>query len=231
MVAVALYSSVARADVYIFSTPTGSMTSGPVSAEADFTTANGSLTITLKNLQPNPKDVAQLLSDFAFQLGTGSSLTGSSLMGASSQELTVNGDGTFSLGANLTTPPSVGWVYSTSSTVDGLLDVLNGPGHAGPAHLVIGPPGGPTYAAANGSIAGNGPHNPFLNQSVTFILTGAGLSLGTKIASATLSFGTTSGVTIGLVPVPEPSPLVLTATTIPLVLGGYRWHRRKRASA
>ena len=144
LVALALYPAPARAGMFAFMTPTGAMTGGgPVNAEADLTTSAGSILVTLRNLQANPKDVAQLLSDFRFTVDAGGSLTGSSQTGASSQELTVNGNGTFNIGANLTTVAAVGWFYSSTATA-GTLDVLSGPGHAGPAHLIIGPPGGPT---------------------------------------------------------------------------------------
>jgi hypothetical protein len=56
----------------IFVTPSGSMSGGnPVNAEADLTTSAGSITITLKDLQANPKDVAQLVSDLSFAVGNG----------------------------------------------------------------------------------------------------------------------------------------------------------------
>jgi hypothetical protein len=200
----------------------------PVNAEAEFTTAAGSITITLKDLQANPKDVAQLVSDLSFTVGNGGSLTGSTQTGASSQELTVNGNGTFSIGANLTTVAAVGWVYTPTSST-GTLDVLQGPGHAGPAHLIIGPPGGPTYANANGSIAGNGAHNPFLNQSATFTITAPNVSADTTITAATFSFGTTEGASLipGVPTVPEPSSLVLGLVGLGVVgsIGLCRRHR------
>jgi len=209
-------------------TPGGSMTGGgPVNAEADFTTAAGSITITLKDLEANPKDVSQLLSDLSFTVGNGGSLTGSTQTGASSQELTVNGNGTFSIGANLTTVAAVGWVYTTTSST-GRLDVLAGPGHAGPAHLIIGPPGGPTYANANGSIAGNGPHNPFLNQSAMFTITAPNVSADTTITAAIFAFGTTEGASLipGVSTVPEPSALVLGLVGLGLV-GSIGFYRRR----
>jgi hypothetical protein len=220
-----------RAGSITFVTPAGSSTGGgPVNAEADFTTGANSLTITIKDLQANPSDVAQLVSDLSFTLGNGGSLTGSSQTGASSQELTVNGNGTFSIGANLTTVPAVGWVYSTSSSTAGHLDDLVGTGHAGPAHLIIGPPGaGGTYSAANGSVQGNGPHNPFLNQSATFTITGAGITANTTITSMSFSFGTTPGVFVQGQAVPEPSSLVLSLVGIGLIgsIGVYRSRRRR----
>jgi MYXO-CTERM domain-containing protein len=141
----------------------------------------------------------------------------------------VNGNGTFSIGANLTTVAAVGWVYTTTSST-GRLDVLAGPGHAGPAHLIIGPPGGPTYANANGSIAGNGPHNPFLNQSATFTITAPNVSADTTITAATFSFGTTEGVLITGVPsTPEPSSLLLGLVGLGVV-GSIGLYRRRRGS-
>src|SRR5262245_2667169 len=150
-----------QAGTITYVTPSGSSTGGgPVSAEAVFTTSANTLSITLTDLQANPTDVAQLLSDLSFTIGNGGSFTGSSLTSGTGQEITVAGDGTFTLGGTV----AAGWVYSNANSTSGLLDVLAGPGHAGPAHLLIGPPGpGGTYGNANGSIAGNGPHNPFLN--------------------------------------------------------------------
>src|SRR5215469_12342730 len=205
MLLAAAIGTPAHAGSITYVAPSGSTSGGgPVNAEADFTTAAGSITITLKDLQANPTDVAQLLSDVSFTVGNGGSLTGSAQTGASSQELTVNGNGTFSIGANLTTVAAVGWVYTTTSST-GTLDVLQGPGHAGPAHLIIGPPGGPTYANANGSIAGNGPHNPFLNQFAEFTITAPNITADTTITSATFSFSTTEGIDVpGVTVVPEP---------------------------
>src|SRR5262249_28055751 len=113
----------------VYFTPPGSTTSGPVKAEADFTTGFHSLTITLKDLQVNPTDVAQLLSDLSFTVGHGT-LTGATLASSSGQLLTVNSNKTYSTGATVPT----GWVPTLSGT-SGHLDDLSGTGHAGPAHL------------------------------------------------------------------------------------------------
>ena len=191
-----------------FTTPTGSMTGGqPVDASAVFTTGSGTVTITLDNLLANPTSVVQNLSDLSFTLSNGA--TSGTLASSSGMEITVAGNGSFTTGSTVPT----GWVLSSASG-GLLLDVLSGPGHAGPAHLIIGPPGpGNTYSNANGSIAGNGPHNPFLNQMATFTIDVAGVTPTTTITGATFSFGTTDGA--NLVPgrptssVPEPASLGL----------------------
>jgi len=208
----------------VYVTPSGSLTSGAVDAEADFTTGFHSLTITLKDRQVNPKDVGQLLSDLSFTVGNGT-LSGATLASSSAQEITVNSNSTFSTGATVPT----GWVPTLSGS-SGHLDVLSGTGHAGPAHLIIGPPGGSTYANSNGSIHGNRPHNPFLNQSATFTITGSGITADTTITSVSFSFGTTSGVFVGGQAVPEPSALVLSLVGIGLLgsIGVYRSRHVRR---
>jgi len=210
----------AGANVITFVTPSGATTAGgPVSASATFTTGAGTVSIVLTDLLANPKDVAQLISDLSFTLSGGQ--TTGALTSSSGQEITVNGGGTFTLGPTVST----GWALS--SIPGGLhLDVLGTP--IGPAHLIIGPPGpGGTYSNANGSIASNPPHNPFLNQSVTFLLSVAGVTVDSTITSAIFSFGTTEGA--NLVPgiprtVPEPQSLAL----IGLGLVALAWTRRRR---
>jgi hypothetical protein len=217
----------AHAGSITYVTPAGSTAGGqPVDAEAVFTTGTGTITITLTNLQANPTSVVQNLSDLLFTVGQGT-LNTSNETGATSQEITVNSGGSFSLGPMLTTPSAVGWIFSGSGT-SGSLDVLAA-GGAGPAHLIIGPPGtGGTYSNANGSIAGNGPHNPFLNQTASFTLTAPNISASSTITSATFSFGTTSGVNVVGQAVPEPSSLVMGLAALGLVgaVGLYRTQRR-----
>jgi hypothetical protein len=228
----------AHAGMITYVTPTGSTAGGqPVNASATFTTSANTLTIVLNNLQANPKSVVQALSDLSFTLGNGGSLTGATQTGAVSQEITINGDGTFSLGANLTSVSAVGWPFAVNSATEGTLDVLAA-GGAGPSHLIIGPPdAGGNYSAANGSIAGNKPHNPFLFESVTFTITGSGITADTTITSATFSFGTTSGVNVNGVQGPgvisEPSSFVLAlgGFGVLVLVGSYRSLRRPRGGS
>jgi hypothetical protein len=189
-------------------TPTGATTSGgPVDASATFTTGTNSITVSLSNLQANITDVAQALSDLFFTY-SGSNLSGQTLTSSSGQEINVASNGTFTLGATVAT----GWALSSPASNTLLLNDL---GAAGPTHTLIGPPGaGNVYSNANGSIAGNGPHNPFLNQTEMFVISLLGITPSTTITSATFSFGTVAGINVPGVPstVPLPGALPLFAT-------------------
>ncbi len=179
-------ASVAGATTITYSTPTGSTLGGlPVSATATFTTGTDSLEITLTNLQTNPTSVIQNLSDLAFILSSGQ--TSGTLTSSSGLERDVAANGTFTDGSVVST----GWELETSGS--GLrLHVL---GTAiGPAHTIIGgPDGSNVYSNGNGSITGNGPHNPFLAGTVTFDLTILGLTADSTVTGVTFSFGTTEG--------------------------------------
>jgi PEP-CTERM motif-containing protein len=215
----------ASANVITFSTPTGATTvGGPVSATATITTGLGTVSISLTDLQANPTDVAQLISDFDFTLSGGQ--TTGALASSSGQQINVAGNGTFTLGST----GSTGWGLN-NNVMGGLqLDAL---GFIGPAGLIIGPPGpGSVYTSANGSIAGNMPHNPFINQTATFLITVAGVTADTLITSATFSFGTVAGINVPGVPgipggkIPEPASIALLGIGL-LAFGASRRNKRK----
>ena len=223
MVALTGLATQASAAVITYTTPAGATTSGgPVDASATFTTGPGQLTIVLQDLLANPTDVAQVLSDLYFTLS--GDLTSGTLTSSSGQERTVNADGTFTDGAVVST----GWLLTSGATFH--LDDLNG--GAGPAHTIIGPPdGGGLYSNANGSIAGNGPHNPFLNQTATFVLNIPGMTANTSVTSATFSFGTISGIDVSGggagSTIPEPATMLLFGLGM---IGGARRFARSRRS-
>lgn len=216
-----------RAD-YVFVTPSGSKdTSGdPVSAQADFSVGKGTITVTLSNLQVNIKDAGQLLSDLSFTINGGDN-TGSSYTSGSGTQVTINGSGVPTLGKSV----DPAWGFSTSGN-NGF--TLNGLGGANtPKDTIIGPPGtSGDYTNANGSIAGNKAHNPFISETATFIIAAPDVTSSTSIASATFSFGTASGDNIdGIVkPVPEPTSLALAAIGMGCA-GGVRALRRKKILA
>jgi len=184
ILAVLTFSAVASAATITFVTPVGATSAGgAVNASATFATIANTLTITLTDLQNNPGNVGQLLSDLAFVVSTGQ--TTGSLTSSSGVARTVASNGSFADGGTV----AAGWVLQAGFT---LCDLCGGA--AGPTHTIIGGPNGSNvYAAANSSIAGNGPHNPFLAGPVTFVLNIPGITATSTISSATFSFGTTEG--------------------------------------
>src|SRR5215831_5587433 len=80
------FVATSHATTITFVTPIGSSTSGPVNASATFTTSAGQISITLTDLQVNPTDVAQTLSDLDFVLSNGA--TTGTLASSSGQQIT-----------------------------------------------------------------------------------------------------------------------------------------------
>jgi len=177
----------ASANVITFTTAAGAQNGNhdAVNASATFTTGNGTVAITLTDLLANPGNVGQLLSDLDFTLSGGQ--TAGTLQSSSGQHISVAGNGSTTLGSTGTT----GWGLNGNVSGGLQLDAL---GFVGPAGLLIGPPGaGGVYTAANASIAGNGPHNPFLNQTATFVVNVSGVTVDSTVTSVMFSFGTTAG--------------------------------------
>jgi hypothetical protein len=166
---------------------------GQVSAQATFTPMDGSLTITLSNTLADPKSAGQLLSGLAFTVSEGE--TSGTLGGNSANVRKVNAGGTFmDFG-----PSGTGWALAQNFNGGLELCVLcRDLGSLGPSHLLIGAPAtSGTYANANRSIAGNGPHNPFTAGTATFLVNVPGVTVNSAITSATFFFSTTEGVSAG----------------------------------
>jgi len=199
-----------------FVTPSGAtVTDGAVSASADFTTAANLLTISLTNTLANIRSVGQGLSDLSFTFD--SSAVGTALASSSGNIIDIASGGSYSsLGVGAS-----GWGLDGSGADAGLrICLLNGCG-VGPEHVIVGPPNSSTntYSNANASIAGNGPHNPFLNGTVLFQVTVPGLTAASNVTGAVFSFGTEEGSLVTGVPttggggppaaVPEPGTWLL----------------------
>jgi hypothetical protein len=206
----------ARAGMISYFTPANSSTGGqPVNAEATFTTGTDTITIELDNLESNPISVVQNISGLIFTLSTGQN--SGTLTSSLALERIVHGDKSFTDGSLVAT----GWSLATQGSSLSL-SVL---GTAiGPAHTLLGPPGGTTYAHANGSIAGNRPHNPFLAGTATFVVHAAGVTPEVSISAATFLFGTTPGANTTGANVPEPESWVLAATAF---VGLLSWRCRR----
>jgi hypothetical protein len=191
------FFSLAYANTITFMTPAGaSVADGPVSASATFTTATNSVQVTLTNLLSNPRSAGQLLSDIFFQAGGLTTGTGSANI-PSATYINVASNGTTSTGACC-----ADWRLTNTNGVYHLTG-LGGNPYSGPDYLIIGPPGaGGTYSNANGSIAHNRPHNPFINQTATFTLGLTGATSSTVISNVIFSFGTEEGSNVAAVPIP-----------------------------
>lgn len=181
----------------------------------NLTVGDGTIDITLDNLESNPTDVSQNLSDLSFTLSTTPTAAGT-LTSSNGTEITVNGGGSYTVESSVST----GWALSeTGPSFE--LDVLGTP--TAPTHTILGPSSNGTYSGgsysnANGSIAGNNGHNPFLESGVTFELSVPGVTTLTKVTSVTFSFGTTAGLDLpGTPEVPEPFSLGLTGAGLILV--------------
>ncbi|HUS08190.1 MAG TPA: PEP-CTERM sorting domain-containing protein [Bryobacteraceae bacterium] len=219
IVGLSLFAFVASGATITYVTPTGSTLDGlPENVTATFTTGLNSLTVTVENLQTNPTSVIQALSDLAFTFSTGQ--TAGSLTSSSTTYVDIATNGTYAISGSGTT----GWALETN-TNGGLRLCVLCTGGLGPEHLLIGGPnsGTNTYSNANGSIAGNGPHNPFDYRVATFTLAITGLTVNSTVNSATFSFGTTEGRNITGVPgggggaggeVPEPSTWVMLGSAL-----------------
>jgi len=189
----------------------------PVNAGATFAADGTMLTITLANLVTDPTAVSQNLSGLSFTFTTGEtagtlvSSTADFIRIGRQHSVTADGSG------------SAGWDLLTGFAGGLRLDLLGS--EVVPAHTIIGPPGvGGMYDSANRSLAGNAPHNPFIDQTATFVLN-VPISEGTRIDEVIFSFGTALGQdATGTQPVPEPASLLLFGTGLGW-LGLRRWHK------
>ena len=181
-------------------------------ATATVTTGANSISVTLTDLYVDPNSVGLNLSGLEFTTGvTPSSATVSS---SSADSVRVASGGSYTNNGTV----SPGWAIALTGAVTKLDDLATG--GAGPAYTIIGAPGsGGQYDAANGSIARNRPHNPFLYEIATWTLSEAGVTSATSISNVLFQFGTTDNSFTaatggGIVGTPEPGTAGI------LVLGG-----------
>jgi len=213
------FSAVASASTITIATPGGATEpagGNPVSASATFTTSTNTVMIDLNNLlsASDMKTVAQALSDLSFTLsGTfATGLVNDTNRVYSGRLIDVGANGVVSTDAGNGIAASYnGWDFSNTGSLFLLEDLGSA---AGPAQTIIGGTSGSNtaYSNAGGSIASNGPHNPFLQGTAHFVLTIAGVTANTTVTGATFSFGTELGDNVPGTNTPEPISLALVGT-------------------
>jgi len=173
----------------------GTVAGYPVNASADFVAGNGTVAITLTNLLANPINVGQVVGAFSFDVSGFNIPAGATLKSSSGQSITVNADGSYSLGATGPTGWTAGWDFISGTIL--LCDICASPvtGGSFPAELLIGPPGGGgKYTAADSTIAGSGVYNPFLYQTASFTISTPGVTSSSVISNVDFTVGPKFGV-------------------------------------
>lgn len=210
-----------------------SVCTGPACSTTNVTgsivAGNGTVTITLNNNLTNAQviSVIQNVSAVYFQVsgynGGAVSLSGSN----STQSTNIDNNGNAVL-AGAVNP--TGWAAGHSgSTITVCVVCAFGVGPtAGPEQTIIGGTGSGAYANANGSIAGNDPHNPFLVGTVTFTLVVPGVTANSTFSNVVLQFGT-EATPPQTQQVPEPASMLLLGSGLIGVAAGFR-RRLKRSN-
>lgn len=169
---------------------------------------NGTVTITLNNNLTNAQVVSiiQNVSGVYFQVsgynGGAVSLSASN----STQSTNIDNAGNAVL-AGAVNP--TGWAagHSGNTITVCVICAFGISSPAGPDQTIIGGTGSGLYANANGSLAGNNPHNPFLAGTTTFTLIVPGVTVNSTFSNVVIQFGTSA--TPPDTTVPEPASMFL----------------------
>lgn len=194
-------------------------------ATATFSLSGNVLTVTLQNLLSGAQnhDAGNLLNGITFNLAGVSGVSG--LTAADATKVTVAGDKSYSTASVSGSTIASEWALSGASTI-----TLTALGGGQPKYLLI---GAPSYSSENSSVAGNGPHNPFILESETFsfTLSGSGYSED-DISNVIFRFGTESDSAAGTkiaAAVPEPATIAAGALLLlPLGVSALRVFRKNK---
>lgn len=203
--------------------------SGGNNVSGTIVAGNGTVTITLNNNLTNAQVLAitNNISAVYFQVsGYNLAAVGLSSSNSAASTTIAGGGGAATLGAGFN---PTGWAAGHSgSTVTVCVICAYGinANPPQPAHTITGGSGTGTYANANGSIAGNGPHNPFLVGTVVFTLTVPGVTVNSTFSNVVVQFGTTATPPTTSV-VPEPASMFLLGTGLVGIAAGIRRRRNR----
>src|SRR5215217_5090080 len=212
----ALTHGTAKADPIAVCTGPGCNTTN---VSGSIVAGNGTITITLNNNLTNAQvtSVIQNISGVYFQASGYNGGAVSLFQSNSTQSTSINGSGTATLGGAVN---PTGWAAGHSgSTITICVVCAFGVGPtAGPEQTIIGGTGSGAYANANGSIAGNDPHNPFLVGTLTLTLVVPGVTVNSTFSNVVIQFGT-EATPPG---VPEPASMLLLGSGLVGVAAGFR---------
>jgi hypothetical protein len=223
-VIIALLFLVPMAGAY---TITSELDGHPVNVEANFAFdyAADTITVTIDNLVEDPVSIIQNLSGFGFALDIGSTPT-AVLSGSTAAFRDIATDGSYTESG----PGDTGWALANDVVFPfgtGYQLYVLGTSPPTPAdRTLIGQPDvSDLYSSANGSIAGNSPHNPFIYGPATFVIDFSGswdLRLEDTIAGVAWYFGTEPATLI-----PEPSTLLILGLGLVGLAGFMRKFRKE----
>lgn len=223
----------------VFQSTLTSAGGAPVNATAAITISGTTMTVVLTDLQANPSGVASILNGIQVVVSGASGASGLTANNATIASIDGSGNYTPQSGFSGATIASSYALSSASSTI-----TLTALGGGQPKYLIIGPDangnftqgsGDAGYTAAGGSIAGNGPHNPFIlgTETFQFLLSGKASFSEDDITGLTFLFGTSSdygGTTrTNITSIPEPSTVVAGALLLlPLGVQAVRGLRNRK---
>lgn len=199
------------------------------SATASFVVNGDSIVLTLVNGVDGPNSVKSALVGISFNVGSGTSLTG---LDGSARLITIaSGGGFIDIGGSSAVDPTSNWL-ADGSALQGNTDTFAisvlGSGNPNESLLGFGP-------YPNGSIGGNGPHNPFAQKTLTLDFTITGLNSG-GITGTNFYFNTDGTQVTGgggcvgdctTTSVPEPGTLTLLGSGLLCMVGFLRQRSSK----
>jgi hypothetical protein len=236
----------ARANAVLFTAGPTTLGSNEISASArfEFNPTSHTIAIYLLNLEANPSDITQVLGSIRFTLtGAGASPT------PTISSVEGNTFGVDANGSPIAKVESIAWTVSNIGGTQLALCTVCASG--GNKDLLIGGPNiSGIYANANGSIAGNKPHNPFviasngtyasgvlhgLDTSPTWTISVPTETVNVAVSKVIFGFGTGTNYGTNTIEVdnfqdlgaPEPGSLIMMLGGLGLILIGVRKRRSR----